>query len=120
MRTPRAERLAAAYDAINAPAERAGVAALRRELLSEASGATIEIGAGTGLNLVHYPAAVTRLVLAEPDDHMRARLVAKLERSSRRADVSDDRAEAISAADGAFDTAVCTMVLCTVRKPAQA
>ncbi len=33
-----------------------------------------EIGAGTGVNLDHYPNTLTRLVLSEPDPHMRGRL----------------------------------------------
>src|SRR4029453_9582115 len=37
-------------------------------------GRVLEIGAGTGLNLPHYPASVTELVLTEPDAGMVARL----------------------------------------------
>jgi len=61
---------AAMYDLINGPAERAGLRQQRHDLLAQAAGATIEIGAGTGLNLPHYPPAVTRLALTEPDPHM--------------------------------------------------
>jgi hypothetical protein len=54
--------------------ERAGMAELRAELLREARGRTLEIGAGTGLNLSHYTEAVTELVLTEPDPFMARRL----------------------------------------------
>ena len=37
----------------------------------------LEIGAGTGSTLGLYPKAVTRLVMAEPDPHMRRKLLAK-------------------------------------------
>jgi hypothetical protein len=57
---------AATYDLFNGPAERAGLREQRHDLLTQATGATIEIGAGTGLNLPHYPPAVTRLALIEP------------------------------------------------------
>ena len=65
---------AAMYDRFSKGSEEAGMRDERRQLLAGAEGATIEIGAGTGLNLEHYPEAVTRLVLAEPDRYMRRRL----------------------------------------------
>src|SRR6476659_5277890 len=65
---------AAFYDTVSKGSEEAGLRGERRRLLASAEGATLEIGAGTGLNLEHYPEAVTRLVLAEPDEHMRRRL----------------------------------------------
>jgi len=57
------------YDKVNARAEAAGLTDEREALLAGARGATIEIGAGTGLNLAHYPASLDRLVLVEPDPH---------------------------------------------------
>ncbi len=105
---------AAVYDKMNAAPEEAGVAALRQGLIAAAAGATIEIGAGTGLNLSHYPPAVTRLVLTEPDPAMRARLAAKLDQLTLDAETHAMPAEALAFEDGSFDTAVCTTVLCTV------
>ena len=69
---------AALYDRMPAGAERAGLAERRAAVVSEARGGTLELGAGTGHNLSHYPGAVTRLTLTEPDPHMRARLEARL------------------------------------------
>jgi 16S rRNA A1518/A1519 N6-dimethyltransferase RsmA/KsgA/DIM1 with predicted DNA glycosylase/AP lyase activity len=62
------------YDRMLAGNERAGLAAERHRLLAQATGRTLEIGAGTGLNLAHYPSAVRQLVVTEPDPHMAARL----------------------------------------------
>jgi len=45
--------------------EKLGMARLRRGLLAEARGKVLEIGAGTGLNLRHYPTDLEELVLAE-------------------------------------------------------
>ena len=73
---------AAMYDLLNEPTERAGLRQQRHDLLAQAAGATIEIGAGTGLNLPHYPSAVTRLALIEPDPHM-ARPAAPTRRPAR-------------------------------------
>src|SRR5262245_65812938 len=55
------------YDSFLWFGERAGVRAVRRELLCKARGSTVEIGSGTGLNLPHFPDDLDELVLAEPD-----------------------------------------------------
>jgi ubiquinone/menaquinone biosynthesis C-methylase UbiE len=108
---------AALYDAVNKGSEAAGMREERRQLLASTTGATIEIGAGTGLNLEHYPAGVTRLVLAEPDPHMRRRLGRRVEALGRPAEVIDSSAEALPFPDATFDTAVVTLVLCSVPEP---
>ena len=111
---------AAMYDRLMAGTERAGLADRRAELVAAARGATLELGAGTGLNLRHYPAAVTDLVLAEPDRHMARRLRARLSEAGRPAEVVEAPAERLPFEDGRFDTVVVTLVLCTVRDPARA
>lgn len=111
---------AALYDPAVRGLEEAGFADTRRGLLAEAAGRTLEIGAGTGLNLRHYPEAVTELVLAEPDAHMAARLRDKVGASGRRANVVQASAERLPFEDGSFDSAVATLVLCTVPDPVAA
>ena len=105
---------AALYDTVSKGSEEAGLREERRQLVASAEGATVEIGAGTGLNLEHYPEAVTRLVLTEPDRHMRRRLQRRLD--DARPDGGDRRrpAEALPFPDATFDTAVVTLVLCSV------
>ena len=105
---------AALYDMFNKGSEAAGMREERRQLLAGAEGATIEVGAGTGLNLDHYPQAVTRLVLAEPDRHMRRRLRRRVDALDRAAEVIDASAEGLHFPDATFDTAVVTLVLCSV------
>jgi ubiquinone/menaquinone biosynthesis C-methylase UbiE len=105
---------AALYDTFNKGPEAAGMREERRRLLAGAEGATIEIGAGTGLNLDHYPEAVTRLVLAEPDRHMRRRLRQRVDALDRPAEIIDASAERLHFPDATFDTAVVTLVLCSV------
>jgi SAM-dependent methyltransferase len=102
------------YEPFLALAERRGMAARRRELLASARGRVLEVGAGTGLNLARYPAELDELVLSEPEPAMRARLERRLARSRREATVVAARAEVLPFPDGAFDTVVSTMVLCTV------
>jgi ubiquinone/menaquinone biosynthesis C-methylase UbiE len=108
------------YDRINQPAETAGLRAERQRLLAQASGQTIEIGAGTGLNLPHYPEAVTRLVLAEPDRHMARRLRRRIAAIRPDAEIIDATAAQLPFADDSFDTVVVTFVLCSVPDPTTA
>jgi ubiquinone/menaquinone biosynthesis C-methylase UbiE len=105
---------AALYDPFNKGSEAAGMREERRQLLAATEGATIEIGAGTGLNLAHYPEAVRRLVLAEPDQHMRRRLRKRVDALDRAAQIIDAPAERLPFPDATFDTAVVTLVLCSV------
>jgi ubiquinone/menaquinone biosynthesis C-methylase UbiE len=105
---------AATYDLFNGPAERAGLREQRHDLLAQAAGATIEIGAGTGLNLAHYPPAVTRLVLVEPDPHMSRRLRRRASRLGRDAEILDTTCDRLPFPDASFDTAVVTFTLCSV------
>lgn len=108
---------AAVYDRGLKATEEAGLREMRRETLSGASGRTIDLGAGTGANLELYPDAVTELVLAEPDPHMAKRLREKLANSGREAQLLEAGAERLPFDDASFDTAVFTLVLCTVPDP---
>ena len=108
------------YDPFLALGERRGMRERRRALLTQAEGRVLELGAGTGLNLPHYPAAVRELVLSEPEPAMRAALRRRVARSARPARVLAAPAEALPFPDDAFDTVVSTMVLCTVPDAAAA
>ena len=54
------------------------MAPYRRSVLQEARGRVLEIGAGTGFNVRHYPADVEEIVVTEPGE-------ALLKRAHRRA-----------------------------------
>jgi ubiquinone/menaquinone biosynthesis C-methylase UbiE len=107
---------AALYDRSLRATEAGGLREMRRELLNEASGRTIELGAGSGANLGLYPETVTELILAEPDPHMLKQLRAKaVERGG--VQLAQASAQQLPFADDSFDTAVFTLVLCTVPDP---
>jgi ubiquinone/menaquinone biosynthesis C-methylase UbiE len=104
---------AAAYDPFMRKSERACLRDWREELLAPLSGRVIEIGAGTGANVAHYP-KLERLVLTEPDRHMLERLDAERRRALATAEVVQASADALPFADASFDVAVATLVLCSV------
>ncbi|HWI96564.1 MAG TPA: class I SAM-dependent methyltransferase [Solirubrobacterales bacterium] len=107
---------AALYDRGLKATEENGLRDMRREVLSGASGRTVDLGAGTGVNLDLYPGAVSELVMVEPDPHMFKQLRAK---AAGRGGVEllEASAQELPFADGSFDTAVFTLVLCTVPDP---
>lgn len=111
---------AALYDLVLRGTEEAGLRDMRRTLLAEARGRTLDIGAGTGANLGLYPEAVTELVLAEPDHDMAKRIGPKLKETGTDAEVVEAGAEELPFPDDSFDTAVFTLVLCTIPNPARA
>jgi ubiquinone/menaquinone biosynthesis C-methylase UbiE len=111
---------AALYDRGLRATEEAGLRQMRRELLAGAGGRVLELGAGTGINLELYPEDVEELVLVEPDPHMAKRLRARLADSGRDATVVEASAERLPFDDDSLDTAVATLVLCTIPDPAAA
>ncbi len=109
------------YERSSIGADKRGVAAWRAAVVGRATGDVVEIGAGNGLNLKHYPAEVRRLVLTEPSRAMRSKLRRRL-RVPEGADVevAEGVAEAIPLPDASVDTVVSTLVLCSVTSQAQA
>jgi SAM-dependent methyltransferase len=112
--------MARIYDPFLWWGERAGMRLLRSELLHDASGSVLEIGAGTGLNIAHYRKNVGPLVLSEPEPGMRRRLARRLAHSGCVARIIDAPAERLPLADASLDTVVTTLVLCTVDDPERA
>jgi ubiquinone/menaquinone biosynthesis C-methylase UbiE len=111
--------IAAAYDnLIMASVQKRGFDDRRAALARQATGRTIEIGAGTGLNLEHYPAAVTDLTLTEPGPHMSRRLAERVRAVNRpNTTVVQAPGESLPFEDDVFDTALATLVLCTAPDP---
>ncbi|MBT2385258.1 class I SAM-dependent methyltransferase [Streptomyces sp. ISL-11] len=95
--------------------ERGGVAEHRRRLLAGLSGRVIEIGAGNGLNFTHYPGTVSEVVAIEPERRLRRLAVEAAVRAGVPVDVVPGTAEALPVKSEAFDAAVVSLVLCSVR-----
>ncbi|MET0899648.1 MAG: class I SAM-dependent methyltransferase [Mycobacterium sp.] len=112
--------MAVLYDPFVWLGEIEGMRRRRRTLLAGARGHVVEIGAGTGLNVAHYPNTVRELVLVEPEPGMRSKLARRLVRHQRTAQILDAPAERLPLADDSVDTVVSTLVLCTVADPDRA
>jgi ubiquinone/menaquinone biosynthesis C-methylase UbiE len=111
----------ALYDRAFEASEEAGLREMRRELLRQARGRVLELGAGTGLNLELYPReGLECLTLTEPDPHMTKQLRPRMEKICPGADLVEAGAEDLPFADDSFDTAVVTLVLCTVPNQSKA
>ena len=112
--------MAVVYDPFLWFGEIAGMRRRRRALLAETRGRVLEIGAGTGLNVAHYPSDVDDLLLAEPEPGMRRKLARRVAGLDRPARIIDAGAERLPVADSSVDTVVSTLVLCTVADPERA
>jgi SAM-dependent methyltransferase len=91
------------------------IAAFREELLAGLSGRVIEVGAGNGLNFAHYPSAVSEVVAIEPERTLRQLAASTAVRVDVPVDVVPGVAEALPVKSEAFDGAVTSLVLCSVR-----
>jgi ubiquinone/menaquinone biosynthesis C-methylase UbiE len=102
------------YDLFLLLSERGGLAATRKQLLSRSRGRTLEIGAGTGLNVGLYPPTVTHLVVTDATKPMLRRLERRVRTRGTSADALLAPAERLPFPDASFDTVVATFVLCSV------
>ncbi len=104
------------YDRIIDAMERSWLGRTRGELLAELSGTVVELGAGTGKNLPHYPDAVERLVCVEPTPAMRDQLRNRVAAVAPpfAVEVVDATADRLPIPTGSADAVVSTLVLCSV------
>lgn len=105
------------YKTLAALAERGELGRRRRDVVAEAGGRVLELGSGTGESFKHYRAGVDVVVAVEPDPYM-------LSFGRQRAADSPVPVRHVAAAgerlpfrDGAFDTVVAALVLCSVSDP---
>src|SRR5262245_11498140 len=105
---------------IDAAMKNKDVTARRRELIPKASGAVLEIGVGSGLNLPFYSADVTRLAAVDPSPQLLSMARQKLSHLRFPVDLSCRGAEELPYDDRSFDTAILTWTLCSIADPHQA
>jgi ubiquinone/menaquinone biosynthesis C-methylase UbiE len=108
------------YPIVMSVAENAGQREVRAELIGQASGRTLEIGAGSGYNLPHYTSAVTELVISEPSEHMLGHLRTRLTEHPPpvgSVELVQTGAEQLPFDDDSFDTVAAAFVHCTIPDP---
>jgi ubiquinone/menaquinone biosynthesis C-methylase UbiE len=92
----------------------------RQELLADACGDILEIGFGTGLNLPHYPEAVRKLTVVDPNAGMHRLAQKRIKHSRIELDRRVLSSESLPFETGAFDCAVSTFTLCSIENVSQA
>ena len=108
---------AAWYPTMMGRIDRNGQAALRREQLAAARGRVLEVGAGSGLSIAHYPVDIDELVLVEPNPAFHRQLRAAADRLPFPASVMDVDAHELPYPDSSFDTVTASLVFCSVDDP---
>lgn len=94
---------------------------LRAEIAAQARGVVLEVGAGNGLNFALYdPKQVQRVEATEPNAYMLRHARSRAGTAPVRVTLTQAPAEALPFPDGMFDSALATLVFCSVRDPAQA
>ena len=109
------------YDSLLAKSEEACLMEWRSELVKHVHGNVLEIGAGTGANILFYPKNGIELTLSEPDKHMRTQLEAKVKNEGLdHVTISSHTIEENHRPDATFDCVVSTLVCCSVPNLASA
>jgi SAM-dependent methyltransferase len=86
----------------------------RRRTLAAARGDVLEIGFGTGLNLRHYPPAVSTLTIVDPAELLPDRVRARIAAAPFPVTAARLDAERLPFDDARFDTVVSTWTLCSI------
>ena len=109
------------YDSLLAKSEEACLTEWRSELVKHVHGNVLEIGAGTGANILFYPKNGIELTLSEPDKHMRTQLEEKVkDEGLDHVTISSHTIEENHRPDATFDCVVSTLVCCSVPNLASA
>jgi ubiquinone/menaquinone biosynthesis C-methylase UbiE len=86
----------------------------RHALVSGLAGSVLEIGAGNGLNLPHYPIGVRHVVALEPDPFLLTQGRRRVNHCVARVSFVMGEADHLPLADESVDAVVCSLVLCSV------
>jgi len=91
---------------------------LRKEIVGQARGVVLEIGAGNGLNFAFYePEQVERVEAIEPDTAMLRYARERMTTAQVPITLTQAPVEALPFADETFDSVLATLVFCSVTDP---
>ena len=92
----------------------------RQEVLAEVSGKVLEIGFGTGLNLLYYPQNIQKLTTIDTNYGMNNLAQKRIQASKIRVDSRILNGENLPMPDNSFDSVVSTWTLCSIARVDQA
>ncbi len=92
----------------------------RKEQLANVDGNILEIGAGTGLNLPHYPPHVRKITTVDPNPGMNKRLQRRIDETGIEVDKQIISSESLPFEEATFDCVVSTITLCSIPDVTQA
>lgn len=90
------------------------VGELRQRVCASLSGEVVEIGFGSGLNVPHYPATVSRVAAVEPSDVAWKLAADRLGASPVRVERAGLDGQSLPFEDDTFDSALSTWTMCTI------
>ncbi len=118
MTKARYDSFAEHYEGVMSPFQRWGLVGLRVETLRQLPpGRILEIGAGTGLNFVHYPPDAQGVAGEFSGEMLK---IAGTKTRPAGVQLLQNRAEDLPFEDHSFDGAFATLVFCSVESPVKA
>ena len=87
----------------------------RKDTMLEATGEILEIGFGTGMNLLYYPEHVRRITGVDININMHSKAEKRLKSSAIKVDYHTLNVESLPFSDHTFDTVVSTFTLCSIK-----
>ena len=113
----RYNRIAFLYDLMEAPMERLRFASWRRKLMGRIAGPTaLEVGVGTGKNLIFYPDDLD-ITAIDLSPRMLERARKRANKLNLNVNLQEMDVEHLNFADDSFDTVFATFVFCSVPDP---
>lgn len=107
------------YDVFMSPLERGKFRDIRKKLIGQAKGRVLEIGSGTGVNFEFYN-GVSDVTAIEPNSIMRKKSMMNAKELNIPIEVMNGNAMSLPFNDDTFDSAVATLVFCTIDEPLKA
>ena len=108
------------YDPLMELPEYLGLGRLRAQTLRGIRGRVLELGIGTGRNILLYPPSVERLYGIDPDEVMLRRARRRGGKAVFPVELITGSAEELPFEDKGFDAVTATLAFCTIPDPARA
>lgn len=112
----RYNRIAKFFDALEKPMGTSGFAKWRKEMVSQATGKTLEVGVGTGKNIPFYPENID-VTAIDFSKKMLEEAKAKYQHSPLKINFLEMDVQNMDFEDNTFDTVITSCVFCSVPNP---